>query len=771
MKTYAIFVAPWDLQDVGPRELFTWARDQGLNTIYLASAYHAGWFLHPHNKGHKAYMVEDGACYFHPNPKEYAATLLKPLVASMARDRDWCVEACEMARELGLKIFLWTVCLHNTRLGLLHPDATCRNVYGDSYPHALCPSHPDAREYVAALLRDQAKRCAPDGFLLEATHYHRGRTHGNLAGGIAGHHHERDGLPMPPLEQHLLNLSFAPTDLASAEKAGVNVARLTQQVREHLDAWFASAPRRETSRPNTLATFQEACPDLARYETLLHEQTETLIEQIKGDAALRGTHFVGDSHRRAFDSVFVGCYNQAPSHCEAIIREASQRCQPGQRMIVGLRLGFNPPPSAPAINSLRQGCNISRAVADSGVEGMAFYFYGESPASSLSWIKPMIDATKPVRVSQSVAKREVVRVGLIGAGAIGAFHLKAMRRVPGTHLLVVADKNPEKARRLAHTHGVETCADTIEEALDDPAVDVMIVATPPCTHAEIACAVLKAGKHLLLEKPMGLHLNDTDRILEAAMKSNRAVGVALVHRYDGNRFLARELIRHGAIGQVRMIRYRSGKNMYDDPRFDGSGRDERSWLVNPQVAGGGILPSSSIHTCSVISFLLDHPRFESVSASVRRTHCRAFEGIEDDVSLLLRLQDDIEVSFEESWAVDLDYEMTVYGDRGHLRFSGPAFNEVSLTGTCEGTVPHHLHAHLANNKLACRPYEMDDRVPPYFEGLANDMVTACRGEASPDLPGLLHARNMRAIIAAAMDSSANLGGQRIDWRTSTAKAA
>jgi predicted dehydrogenase len=241
--------------------------------------------------------------------------------------------------------------------------------------------------------------------------------------------------------------------------------------------------------------------------------------------------------------------------------------------------------------------------------------------------------------------------------------------------------------------------------------------------------------------------------------------VALVHRYDGSRFLARELIRHGAIGQVRLIRYRSGRNMYDDPRFDGTGRDERSWLVDSSVAGGGILPSSAIHTFSVISFLLDNPRFVSVSGSVRRSHHRGFKGIEDDVSLLLRLEAGIEVVFEESWATDLDYELIIHGERGHLRFDGPVFNEISLTGVCEGPVPKRFRPYFEASRLACRPQELDGLVPPYFAGLATDMIAACRGESRPDLPDLIHARNMRAIIAAALEASATRHATKIIWRS------
>ncbi len=766
MNTFALFVAPWDLAERGTRNLLRWARDQGLNTIYLATVYHAGWFLHPHHR-RKAYMVEDGTCYFHSSPAEYERTPLKPKVAHLAAEKDWLAEACEVSRDLGLKIICWTVCLHNTRMGLEHPELTCRNVYGDSYPHALCPTNPAVQEYVCATVRDQAARYSPDGFLLEATRHHRGRTHGSLAGGIHGHHHERDGLPMPELEQHLLNASFAETDRRVAEKSGVDTEHLCRRVKDHLDRFFAMSVRRPAGLPDTLDAFYDACPDLRLYERLLEEHENVLISAIKSQPQLRGIPLIGCGPCPGYDSILVGCYNQPEGMLRSIIEATRANSDPGQSMLAGVRLGFNPPPETSAVNSKSQGCRIIRTLQDCEIDGVAFYFYGESPAHTLEWIRPMIETAQPVPQAPKPRPRShgEIGVGLIGAGAIGEVHLQAFRQITGVRLRAVTDVDADRAKRMAAKLHVDRVLGTAEAIVGDSGVDLVIVATPPASHVQYAQLVLAADKHLLLEKPLGICLAEADAIVDAVNRSRGQTGIALVHRYDGLRIVARELIQTGAIGPVRRVRYRSGRNMYKDPRFDRLARSHRAWLVDASIAGGGILPSSTIHTLSLISFLLQEPRAVSLTAALRQVHPRPFDRIEDDVTLLLGFENGTQATIEESWATDLPYEMSVEGEFGYLRFAGPRFNEVSLTGVCAGCIPASLRSLFEMDHITLRPCELDEIVPPYFDGLAADMTAACRAEARQFLPGACHARNMRAIIAAADESNTSGKTVGISWRT------
>ena len=85
MNDAALCVFPWDLEDEGLDAVLGFAAGLGVTRLFLASVYHAGWFVLPHNPRRKAYMTEDGVAYFHPDPAQYASTPLKPQVARMVK--------------------------------------------------------------------------------------------------------------------------------------------------------------------------------------------------------------------------------------------------------------------------------------------------------------------------------------------------------------------------------------------------------------------------------------------------------------------------------------------------------------------------------------------------------------------------------------------------------------------------------------------------------------------------------------------------------------
>lgn len=125
-----------------------------------------------------------------------------------------------------------------------------------------------------------------------------------------------------------------------------------------------------------------------------------------------------------------------------------------------------------------------------------------------------------------------VRVGLLGFGAIGAEHAAAVDDVPGLHLVAVCDGNDQRlAAAREQTPHVATTA-SAEALLDDPEVDLVVVSTPPSTHAQWALRSLDAGKHVVLEKPMALTTAECDAVLERAESRGLRALVYQNRRFD-----------------------------------------------------------------------------------------------------------------------------------------------------------------------------------------------------------------------------------------------
>lgn len=165
----SMWTYPWDIQDQGLAALAADLRGRaGLNTVSLATSYHAGRFLQPRSPQQKAYFPEDGTVYFRADESLWQDKLIRPLMAGNVTERGDMLEALTKGREAtGLKVSCWTVCLHNSRLGMLHPDHVTRNAFGNPNYYNLCPSSPAARDYAVTLVRDITTNYRPDMVELE----------------------------------------------------------------------------------------------------------------------------------------------------------------------------------------------------------------------------------------------------------------------------------------------------------------------------------------------------------------------------------------------------------------------------------------------------------------------------------------------------------------------------------------------------------------------------------------------------------------------------
>lgn len=358
-----------------------------------------------------------------------------------------------------------------------------------------------------------------------------------------------------------------------------------------------------------------------------------------------------------------------------------------------------------------------------------------------------------------------LRIGILGCGAISEFHLRAAAGRSDCHIVACADVNPESARHRAAQFGIPRALADSESLLRLDELDLVVICTPPKWHAEFALRALELGKHVLVEKPLAMNLSEADAIITAACQTDRIVGVALMHRYLPVYHAARDLLERGAVGLPRLVRLSLGKGMYHDSRFRTPENDPRSWLTNYDIAGGGMLMSSSIHFFSVVSYLLGDPVALQVAGRARRLHPDAFAGIEDDVDLVVRWNNGVEYTHRESWATDLPYQAELTGDDGRLLISGSGFTAQSLRPECKNRLPPPYDRLLRDGLITGDQLQSHHPAPLLFDGLWSDLVESIQRRAHvPRLPDLWHARHMQAIVAAAYQAEATGQPCAVDWR-------
>lgn len=145
---------------------------------------------------------------------------------------------------------------------------------------------------------------------------------------------------------------------------------------------------------------------------------------------------------------------------------------------------------------------------------------------------------------------EAVRIAQIGAGGFGRFHLRTWQNVPAGQVVGVFDQNTDAARDAAAQTGVDKVYPSLDELLADPKVDAVTVVVPNRFHAEISIAALKAGKHVMCEKPLAPTAGAIREMIAARDESGRMLMTGQHLRFDSRSRALSDLISAGRLGQV-----------------------------------------------------------------------------------------------------------------------------------------------------------------------------------------------------------------------------
>jgi predicted dehydrogenase len=145
-----------------------------------------------------------------------------------------------------------------------------------------------------------------------------------------------------------------------------------------------------------------------------------------------------------------------------------------------------------------------------------------------------------------------IRVGVIGTGWMAATHTEALRRL-GIEVAGVAGRSPERARETADRLGLATAYDSVEALVDDDSLAAVHVTSPNDVHAEQAAAALRAGRHVVCEKPLGVTAAETAALVELAAGSGLVNAVCFNLRFAPHNSNAAGLVRDGSVGEPRLV--------------------------------------------------------------------------------------------------------------------------------------------------------------------------------------------------------------------------
>ncbi|WP_175639475.1 Gfo/Idh/MocA family protein [Metabacillus schmidteae] len=329
---------------------------------------------------------------------------------------------------------------------------------------------------------------------------------------------------------------------------------------------------------------------------------------------------------------------------------------------------------------------------------------------------------------------QVIQIGIIGSGGIAAAHARAYKQMPEVKIVAVADVVPGKAKEF-----IQSLELTDAVAFDDHRellqldIDGVSICTPNVAHHFTTVDSLKAGKHVLVEKPMAVTLQQAIEMVEASKQADRMLTVGFQPRYDPNMQAVKELVQSGQLGNVYYVQAGGGRR-----RGMPGGT-----FINKELAGAGAMADIGCYSLDLALNTLGYPKPLTVSAYTSNHfgtnplyHREADKfNVEDFGSAFIRLEGGMVLNFKISWAMHMDsLGPTLFlGTDAGLKLTpagnGP-WSGVWDGGIGEISLFHDIKGHHVETEIPVKQHQLD-----IFYEKVRDFVIAIKEEKSAPIPG------------------------------------
>ncbi|MFC7847820.1 Gfo/Idh/MocA family oxidoreductase [Arthrobacter sp. NPDC057388] len=341
-------------------------------------------------------------------------------------------------------------------------------------------------------------------------------------------------------------------------------------------------------------------------------------------------------------------------------------------------------------------------------------------------------------IQQPSSENRPVRLGLIGAGWIGAFHAESVaRRIPNARLDAVADPAVPAAEALASRLGIARITEDPADIMGDPGIDAVLVASPARFHSGLIAAAARAGKDVFCEKPGGRTVEELDKALAAADAAGVNVQFGFNRRFAADFAAARKLIDDGAVGNPQLLR-----SLTRDP-------GTAAGLAAPErIAPGTIFLETLIHDFDTLNWLNPGAvpvKVHAVADALVAPEAKA-GGLLDTAVVTVTYSNGAiavaEANFNALYGYDVRGE--VFGSAGMVTAGGPQSSSAlsyTAAGIAAGTV--RLNIDLFHDAYTAELARFVDGVAARRAGHRQDGSPA---------PGGVDARNALAVALAAIRS-------------------
>jgi predicted dehydrogenase len=248
------------------------------------------------------------------------------------------------------------------------------------------------------------------------------------------------------------------------------------------------------------------------------------------------------------------------------------------------------------------------------------------------------------------------KVAILGAGFITDIHMESYHRfVPNAEVVAVYARKMEKAEAFAKKHNIPQAFCDLDKIINDSGCEVVDICLPNYQHAEACIAAARAGKHVIIEKPLAVTLEEADAMIaeckKAGVKLMYAEELCFAPKYER----VRQMVNEGAIGEIYMLKQ---SEKHSGPHTD--------WFYDINCAGGGVLMDMGCHAIGWFRWMLNNKKAVSVYATMATVLHQERTKAEDNSVVIIEFENGVIGVAENSWAKHggMDDRSEVHGTGG-----------------------------------------------------------------------------------------------------------
>ncbi|MFB0533892.1 MAG: Gfo/Idh/MocA family protein [Anaerolineae bacterium] len=331
---------------------------------------------------------------------------------------------------------------------------------------------------------------------------------------------------------------------------------------------------------------------------------------------------------------------------------------------------------------------------------------------------------------------ETIGFAILGAGMVADYHRQAIAANAelGARLVAIGHYNPARFADISDQWGVP-CVNQ-EQLLAHPEVDVVCVCTPSGQHAAQAIAAAKAGKHVLMEKPMAVSLADADAMIAACHQAGVQLGVVLQRRAEPLFQRIHSAIQAGDLGDLTLgvvtMPYHRSQAYYD----------QADWRGTWDLDGGGVLMNQGIHLVDLLVWYMGDPvQVQAYAATLHRDI-----EVEDTLAATLRFANGAlaTITATTTAAPGYPHRIEIYGTGGAIQVEGESVRRWELADPAQGTVEPPEISTPANAGAGGDPRGIR---PTGHIAIFRDFIHALRANRPPLTDGAEGRRSLATVLA------------------------